>query len=78
MEEQITYPCFYKTTKLGFESLNSKANALLGFPNASADTYCNAILDESGRYWFTVSAEVASLVDLTKCVPYENIQIKQN
>jgi len=77
MEEQITYPCFYRTTKSGFETLNSKANALLGFPNASADTYCNAILDESGRYWFTVSAEVASLVDLEKCVLYEDIVLPE-
>ena len=78
IEPTQIYPCFYRTTKSGFETLNSKANTLLGFPNASANTYCNAIIDASGKYWFTVSAEVATLVDLAKCVPYENIQIKQN
>jgi hypothetical protein len=46
---------------------------LLDFPNAGASDYCNPIIDVKGVYYFTVNAEVSSLVDLEKCVPYEDI-----
>ena len=79
IEPTQIYPCFYPCkSEAEFENLDTQACELLNFPNAGATDYCNPIIDVNGVYWFTVSAEVATLVDLTKCVPYENIQIKQN
>jgi hypothetical protein len=79
IEPTQIYPCFYPCkNKSEFESLDTQACELLDFPNAGASDYCNPIIDVNGVYWFTVNPEIASLVDLTKCVPYENIQIKQN
>jgi len=71
--EQI-YPCFYPcTNKEEFESLDTQACELLDFPNAGASDYCNPLIDKFGVYWFTVNPEVSSLVDLTKCLPYDEI-----
>jgi hypothetical protein len=46
---------------------------LLDFPNAGAKDYCNPIIDVNGVYYFTINAEVSSLVDLELCIPYEDI-----
>jgi hypothetical protein len=76
MEEQITYPCFYRTTKSGFETLDSQANQLLGFPNSEASNYCNPIIDINEAYFFTVNPEVVSLftqAQLGSCIPYDEI-----
>jgi hypothetical protein len=73
MEETINFPLFFKTNQAGFENLNNQANQLLGLPNAGADTYANPIIDKFGSYYFTVNSEVASLVDLTKCVGFDSI-----
>jgi hypothetical protein len=78
MEESQLYPCFYPcTNKAEFESLDTQACELLDFPNAGASDYCNPIIDKFGVYWFTVNPEVSSLVDLTKCVPYDEIVLPQ-
>ena len=70
-----TYPCFLLCKdKAEFESFDTQACELLDFPNAGATDYCNPIIDKNGKYWFTVNPEVSSLVDLTKCVSYENIE----
>jgi hypothetical protein len=71
-----TYPCFYRTTKSGFASLDSQANELLGFPNSEASNYCNPIIDINGAYFFTVNPEVVSLFtqsQLDSCIPYDEI-----
>jgi hypothetical protein len=79
IEQTQIYPCFFAcANEAEFENLDTQACELLDFPNAGATDYCNPIIDVNGVYWFTVNPEIASLVDLTKCVPYENIQIKQN
>jgi hypothetical protein len=76
--EATTYnfPLFFKTDEAGFESLNNQANSLLGLPNAGADTYANPIIDANGNYYFTVNSEVASLVDLDKCVGFDAIEME--
>ncbi len=74
MEESQLYPCFFAClNEAAFESLDTQACELLDFPNAGATDYCNPIIDKFGVYWFTVNPEVSSLVDLTKCVPYDDI-----
>jgi hypothetical protein len=75
MEATYNFPLFFKTNQAGFESLNSQANQLLGLPNAGADTYANPIVANNGDYYFTVNSEVASLVDLDKCVGFDAIQL---
>jgi len=75
IEPTQTYPCFLLCKdKAEFESFDTQACELLDFPNAGATDYCNPIIDKNGKYWFTVNPEVSSLVDLTKCVSYENIE----
>ena len=78
--EETTYnfPLFFKTTKSGFKTLNNQANQLLGLPNAGADNYANPIIDANGDYYFTVNSEVASLVDLDKCVGFDAIEMEAN
>jgi hypothetical protein len=74
MEESQLYPCFFAClNEAEFESLDTQACELLDFPNAGASDYCNPIIDKFKVYWFTVNPEVSSLVDLTKCVPYNEI-----
>jgi hypothetical protein len=51
---------------------------LLDFPNAGATDYCNPIVDINNVYYFIVNPEVSSLVDLTKCVPYDEIILPKN
>jgi hypothetical protein len=50
---------------------------MLDFPNAGAKDYCNPIIDVNGVYYFTVNAEVSSLVDLGKCIPYDKIVLPE-
>jgi len=77
--EQQTYPTFLNVgTKTAWTSLNKKANTLLGYPdNDLAENYSNPIVDENNNYWFVVNPEVSSLVDLSKCVPFESIILKK-
>jgi hypothetical protein len=76
MEATYNFPLFFKTNQAGFEALNSQANQLLGLPNAGADTYANPIVANNGDYYFTVNSEVASLVDLDKCVGFDAIEME--
>jgi hypothetical protein len=74
IETTQIYPCFYPCkNEAEFESLDTQACELLDFPNAGASDYCNQLVDINGIIYFTVNAEVSSLVDLEKCVPYEDI-----
>lgn len=80
MEENTQqYPTFFKAgTKANWTALNNQANTLLGFPeDGLAENYSNPIIDNNNKYWFVVNPEVSSLVDLTECVPYENIILKE-
>jgi hypothetical protein len=73
-----TYPCFLLCkNKAEFESFDTQACELLDFPNAGASDYCNPIIDVKNVYYFTVNAEVSSLVDLEKCVPYDKIVLPE-
>lgn len=73
----ISYPQFYPCSSAAeFESLDTQACELLGFPDAGANNYCNSIIDINGTNWFTVNPEVLSLFtteQLATCVPYEDI-----
>jgi hypothetical protein len=74
IEPTQIYPCFFACkNEAEFQDLDTQACELLDFPNAGALDYCNPIIDVKGVYYFTVNAEVSSLVDLEKCVPYEDI-----
>jgi hypothetical protein len=74
IETTQIYPCFYPCkNEAEFESLDTQACELLDFPNAGATDYCNQLVDINGIIYFTVNAEVSSLVDLEKCVTYEDI-----
>jgi hypothetical protein len=74
IEPTQIYPCFYPCkNEAEFESLDTQACELLDFPNAGASDYCNQLVDINGIIYFTVNAEVSSLVDLEKCVSYEDI-----
>jgi hypothetical protein len=74
IEPTQIYPCFFACkNESEFQSLDTQACELLDFPNAGASDYCNQLVDINGIIYFTVNAEVSSLVDLGKCVPYEDI-----
>jgi hypothetical protein len=78
IEPTQIYPCFYPCkNEAEFESLDTQACELLDFPNAGASDYCNPIISASGVYYFTVNAEVSSLVDLEKCVTYDKIVLPE-
>ena len=78
IEPTQIYPCFYPCkNEAEFQDLDTQACELLDFPNAGASDYCNPIISASGVYYFTVNAEVSSLVDLEKCVPYEDIVLPE-
>ena len=74
IEPTQIYPCFFACkNEAEFESLDTQACELLDFPNAGATDYCSPIIDVKKVYYFTINAEVSSLVDLEKCVLYEDI-----
>jgi hypothetical protein len=78
IEPTQIYPCFYACeNEAEFQSLDTQACELLDFPNAGATDYCNPIIDVNGVYYFTINAEVSSLVDLEKCVLYEDIVLPE-
>lgn len=80
LEPQIQYPLFFKAgTKTAWTALNKKANQLLGYPDTDlALNYSTPIIDANGKYWFTVNSEVSELVDLTKCLTYQNIVLPES
>ena len=75
--ENITFPCFYPCAdEAEFQSLDTQACELLGYPDAGATDYANPIIDINGDYWFIVNPEIVSLFteeQLAMCVPYEDI-----
>ena len=77
IEPQIQYPVFYPCAdEAEFQSLDTQACELLGYPDAGATDYCNPLIDVNNVYWFTVNPEVLSLFteqQLAICVPYEDI-----
>ena len=78
IEPTQIYPCFYPCkNEAEFENLDTQACELLDFPNAGASDYCNQLVDINGIIYFTVNAEVSSLVDLEKCVPYDKIVLPE-
>ena len=77
IEPQTQYPIFYPcANEVEFESLDTQACELLGYPDAGATDYCNPLIDVNNVYWFTVNPEVLCLFteeQLAMCVPYEDI-----
>jgi hypothetical protein len=70
-----TYPTFYPCkNKAEFETLNQGASELLNLPANNTTGYALPIIDKYGKYWFIVNAEVAELVDLTKCKEFTEIE----
>ena len=79
IETTQIYPTFYPCKdEVEFNDLDTQACELLDFPNAGATDYCNPIVDINNVYYFIVNPEVSSLVDLTKCVPYDEIILPKN
>ena len=77
MENTTQYPCFYPCAdEAEFQSLDTQACELLGYPDAGATDYANPIIDINGDYWLIVNPEIVSLFteeQLAMCVPYEDI-----
>lgn len=78
----IQYPQFYPCSSAAeFESLDTQACELLGFPDAGANNYCNQLVDVNGTIYFTVNPEVLSLFtteQLATCVQYDQIVLPSN
>lgn len=77
MENTTQFPCFYPCAdEAEFQSLDTQACELLGYPDAGATDYANPIIDINGDYWLIVNPEIVSLFteeQLSMCVPYEDI-----
>ena len=82
MENTTQFPIFYPCAdEAEFQNLDTQACELLGYPDAGATDYANAIIDINGVIYFIVNQEVVSLftqAQLDVCVPYEDIVIEQN
>ena len=81
-EPQTQFPCFYPCAdEAEFESLDTQACELLGYPDAGATDYANPIIDINGDYWLIVNPDIVSLFteeQLAMCVPYEDIILPTN
>jgi len=65
------YPCIdYKE----WETLNEQASEMLGYADENALTYSMPIIDKNGVHHFIVNQEVSELVDLNKCIDFEQIE----
>ena len=77
MENTTQFPIFYPCAdEAEFQSLDTQACELLGYPDAGATDYANPIIDINGDYWLIVNPEIVSLFteeQLAMCVPYEDI-----
>lgn len=77
MENITQYPVFYPCAdEAEFQSLDTQACELLGYPDAGATDYANPTIDINGDYWLIVNPEIVSLFteeQLSMCVPYEDI-----
>ena len=75
MEEQIiNYPLLYPCTNAGWNGLEKSANLLLGFPNAENEAYSQKMVDANNKIYFIVNQEVSELVDVSKCVTFEEVE----
>jgi hypothetical protein len=73
--EQV-YPTYYPcTTPEEWKELNDLASEHLGYADENAQTYSMPIVDKNGTYHFIVNIEFANLVDLEKCIEFEQIQL---
>ena len=74
MESNATFPIWLKCdNKAHFETLNSQAAILI-----NQNYYQLPLIDKFGNYYFTVNSEVECLVDLSKCVSFENIEFESH
>jgi maltose-binding protein MalE len=72
MESNATFPIWFKCdNKAHFETLNSQAAILI-----NQDYYQLPLIDKFGNYYFTVNSEVECLVDLSKCVDFDAIEME--
>lgn len=72
--EEIQYPLYYPCTNAGWIGLEKSANLLLGFPNEEKETYSKKMIDAKGKIYFLVNEETIELVDLTKCLHFDQIE----
>ena len=72
--QEIQYPLYYPCTYSDWIILENSANLLLGFPNEQKETYSYEMIDANGKIYFLVNEETSQLVDLTKCLTFEEIQ----
>jgi hypothetical protein len=72
--EEINYPLLYPCTLEKWKVLENAANLLLGFPNHEKETYSQKIKDASGNIYFIVNEETSSLLDLGKCLKFEDVE----
>jgi hypothetical protein len=69
---EVNFPIWLKCeNKAHFETLNNQAAILI-----NQNYYQLPLVDKFGDYYFTVNSEVQSLVDLSKCVSFENIEFE--
>ena len=74
--EQV-YPTYYPCiTPNEWKELNDQASEQLGYSDNNAETYSMPLIDKDGKYYFIVNTEVSKLVNLSKCIDFEQIEFK--
>jgi hypothetical protein len=80
--ENNTFPCFYPCAdEAEFQSLDTQACEMLGYPDAGATDYANQLVDINGVIYFIINYEVVSLftqAQLDTCVQYDEIVFPEN
>ena len=74
---ETTYPTYYPcSTPAEWKELNDKASKQLGYSDSNAETYSMPLVDKNSKYHFIVNIEIAELVDIEKCIDFEQIEFK--
>lgn len=76
-EDQV-FPVYFECNESQFDELNELAGKLLNIPNEETESYASKIYSESSSVYFIVNREVAELVDINKCITFEELKIKQH
>jgi hypothetical protein len=72
---ETTYPTYYPcSTPDEWKELNDLASEQLGYADENAQTYSMPLIDKNGTYHFIVNQEVSELVDLEKCIEFDQIE----
>ena len=74
--EQV-YPTYYPCLDPNeWKELNDLASEKLGYSDSNAETYSMPLVDKNGKYHFIVNIEISELVDIEKCIDFEQIEFK--